>query len=58
MIQAALALIVAFQSKGGVSGIVDDAANTHACLRLSLPLLCTNREQGRALASVTELDQD
>lgn len=28
--------------------------HTHACLRLSLPLLCTNREQGRALASVTE----
>lgn len=53
MIQAALALIVAFQSKGWVSGIIYDAANTHACLRLSLPLLCP---LGQALASVTELD--
>lgn len=53
MIQATLALIVAFQSKGGVSGIVCDAANTHthACVCPSLCSVPTGNRVGLWLQS-------
>lgn len=57
--QAALAVIVAFEWKGGVFGILCETKNTHICVCVYPSLLLdTYREQGQALASVTELDQD